>query len=500
MAEGARVEVVRRQQRLARAVAGFDAATIATTHGFCQEVLDGLGIAGDLEPDVSFVEDLGELSSDVVDDLYVRRFARQGDPDFSREQAGVIARAAIESPGAALVSGETEVGAMRSRLADAVRTEFELRKRGLRVMTYDDLVIRLRCALSDERGTAAADQLRARYAVVLVDEFQDTDPDQWEILRLAFARTGVTLVLIADPKQAIYAFRGADVYAYLKAAASAGTRATLRVNWRSDQDLIDAHDALLAGTQLGHAGIVYRKVRAAAAHQAPRLIDAPHPAPLRLRLLGRDHPELSLTPKGFAGKASARELIADDLSADVVTLLDSGARLERRSPGGETIGSARVCPGDVAVLVRTNRQAADIRDALGAMGIPAVINGAGSVFATDSAHDWLSLLAALERPASMTRASHGGSDALPGLVGPGAGRCRGRGSGLGGGPPAPARLGARAAPARRRFPAADGHALGGSAGPDARPRAGRAAVDRPAPRRPAAARSGHRRADGRHRP
>ncbi len=97
---------------------------------------------------------------------------------------------------------------------------------------------------------------------MLVDEFQDTDPGQWAIMRRAFGETGVTLVLIADPKQAIYAFRGADVYAYLEAARSASSRATLRVNWRSDQGLIDAHDALLSGVKLGHPGIVYREVRA----------------------------------------------------------------------------------------------------------------------------------------------------------------------------------------------------------------------------------------------
>ena len=69
--------------------------------------------------------------------------------------------------------------------------------------------------------------------MVLVDEFQDTDPVQWDILRRAFGSGGVTLVLIGDPKQAIYAFRGADVFAYLEAAKTAGSEATLEVNWRS---------------------------------------------------------------------------------------------------------------------------------------------------------------------------------------------------------------------------------------------------------------------------
>jgi exodeoxyribonuclease V beta subunit len=404
LATGSPEAVRRRRERLARAVAGFDAATIATTHGFCQEVLDGLGIAGDLDPDVAFVEDLSDLAADTIDDLYVRRFSPSGSPAFGRAEAGAIARAAIDNPAAKIVAGTDEVPAMRGRLAEAVRAEFERRKRGLRVMTYDDLVTRLGATLGGPGGPAAARQLATRFAVVLVDEFQDTDPAQWAIMRRAFAETGVTLVLIADPKQAIYAFRGADVYAYLEAAHTAGSRATLRVNWRSDQGLIDAHDALLSGIKLGHPGITYREVRASAAHAEPRLIGAPAGAPLRFRVLEREHPTLSLTAYGYARNASAREHIASDLAADVVALLGSGAELESRAPDGRSVGRSPVCPGHLAVLVRTNRQAAMVRETLGAAGVPAVINGAGSVFATEPARDWLTLLQALERPASMSRA------------------------------------------------------------------------------------------------
>ena len=81
-----------RRELLARAVADFDAATIATTHGFCQEVLSGLGVAGDVERDAAFVEDVTDLIDEVVDDLYVRRFHRaDGAPAFTREEAGRIA-------------------------------------------------------------------------------------------------------------------------------------------------------------------------------------------------------------------------------------------------------------------------------------------------------------------------------------------------------------------------------------------------------------------------
>ncbi len=405
LADGPPDAVAIRRDRLARAVSGFDAATIATTHGFCQEVLGGLGIAGDLEPDVAFVEDLSDLVADVVDDLYVRRFSHGGMPAFGRAEAAEIARAAIANPGAEILAGEDEIPQMRGRLAQTAREESDWRKRWMSVMTYDDLITRLGSALTGPEGKAAARRLRRRYDVVLVDEFQDTDPAQWDIMQRAFGHGDVTLVLIADPKQAIYAFRGADVYAYLQAAKSAGQRATLAVNWRSDQGLIDAHDALLSGVKLGHPGIAYRRVQAALGHQGSRLSDAPVDAPLRFRVVMRDDPSVSVTERGFARNASAREHVCVDLAAEIVSLLASGARLERRAESGASLGHDRVAPGHLAVLVRTNRHAAIVRDALDRAGVPAVINGAGSVFATDPAADWLALLEALERPASATRSA-----------------------------------------------------------------------------------------------
>ena len=233
-------------------------------------------------------------------------------------------------------------------------------------------------------------RLRDRFRVVLVDEFQDTDPVQWDIVSRAFGEGG-TLVLIGDPKQAIYAFRGADVYAYLDAASSAGARETLDVNWRSDEGLLEAYDALFANARLGHEGIVYRSVRAT---HGRRLQDAPRDAPLRFRVVDREDPTIELTYRGFASNDSTRRHIAKDLAGDLVTLLSSGA----------TVDGEPVEPGHVAVLVRTHRQAGLVREALDAVDVPAVINGAGSVFGSDPARHWLQLLEAIERPTSPARA------------------------------------------------------------------------------------------------
>jgi exodeoxyribonuclease V beta subunit len=409
LATGSAGEVARRRERLARAVADFDAATIATTHGFCQEVLAELGTIGDLDRETEFVENVSDLLEQALDDLYVRRFGprERGPARFTRAQALQIAHAAVDNPMAKLApedepSDSTQT--MRYRLAMRVREEVERRKRRLAVMTYDDLLTRLNRILDGPNADAAKDRLRARFDVVLVDEFQDTDPIQWQILSRAFTTEGVTLVLVADPKQAIYAFRGAEVYAYLEAAKIAGGRDTLPVNRRSDQPFLDALDALFADARLGHPEIVYRRLRAAPAHQTSRLRGAPEDAALRIRVVHRDEPAIELTNYGYARAPTAREHVARDLAADVVRLLDSRATLKHRSVDGEPTGEETICPRHIAVLVRTHVNAELICAQLDAARIPAVINGGGNVFGTAMARAWLRLLEALERPASTVRA------------------------------------------------------------------------------------------------
>jgi exodeoxyribonuclease V beta subunit len=407
LAAGPAEEVERRRRNLAEALADFDAATIVTTHSFCQEVLGSLGIAGDVDREFTFVEDPSDLIAEVVDDLYVRKFMGEQQPAFDRAHALDIVRTAVSNPSVPIEPHAAPPGslpALRRSLAVNARVEFNRRKLRGSVMTYDDLLTTLDEVLVKSGGGEVAERLRRQWPVVLVDEFQDTDPVQWDILRRAFAEGGGTLVLIGDPKQAIYSFRGADVYAYLKAVEAARTVHRLDVNWRSDQPLIDAYDAVFGGARLGHEGIAYGTVKAAAANQAPRLLGAPESAALRLRVVDRADLPGPLVQGGCASLPQARAHIARDLAADVVRLLSSRAEIETRSEDGAVTGRERISPGHVAVLVRTNRSAAEIRDALEAVDVPAVINGAGSVFETEPAGDWLVLLEAIERPSSEARA------------------------------------------------------------------------------------------------
>ena len=411
LALGAPAEVEARRDRLGKAIANFDAATIETTHGFCLQVLYGLGTAGDVDREVTLVEDVSDLMEEVVDDLFLRRFAHKPNAlEFDRREAMEIAKAALGHRDAAMVpplSQANDLPSIRRRFAKAVRQEMEDRKKARKILTYDDVLSRLRATLFDEvRGPAACARLRDRYDVVLVDEFQDTDPVQWDIMHSAFGDGGATLVLIGDPKQAIYAFRGADVHAYLQARDEVQSEWTLDVNWRSDQALLEAYDALFGDAQLGYSGITYRKVRAADANQQQRLVGCQVEVPLRVRMLHGDDGLVPLTDKRRQPKSpDAKSFIARDLAAEVVQLLSDAPELITRNRAGVEVERTTVHPGHLAVLVRANSQAVTVRDALRAAGVPAVIGGSGSVFATDPALEWLRLLQALERPTARDRAS-----------------------------------------------------------------------------------------------
>ena len=380
-------ELARRRRRLATALAEFDAATIATTHGFCQQMLASLGTAGDVDADAVLVPDIADLVDEVVDDIYLRRYASEQDPRLSAPCAREVARKAVGDPHAVLepaAAPSDSLAGHRYAFAREVIAEVRRRKRTRRVLDYDDLLGLLRDALDDpHHGASAAERVRSRYRVVLVDEFQDTDPVQWDILRTAFHGSR-TLVLIGDPKQAIYAFRGGDVVTYLSARAVADRTATLGRSWRSDEPLLTALDHVLGGAALGDPRIVVHPVDVE--HKGRRLDGG---APVRLRHVTRA--AFGLRGTKVAGVEEIRDLVADDVAADVVRQLES-TRLEDD-------GSWRALqPGDIAVLTRRNADASRVRQALASAGVPAVESGLSSVFATPAARHWLALLAALEQP------------------------------------------------------------------------------------------------------
>ncbi|MFM7685773.1 MAG: UvrD-helicase domain-containing protein, partial [Actinomycetota bacterium] len=260
---------------------------------------------------------------------------------------------------------------------------------------YDDLVVSLRDAVRHpETGPAVVKALNERYQLVLVDEFQDTDPVQWQIFETAFTQN---LVTVGDPKQAIYRFRGADVHAYLRATEGA-PKVRLARNFRSDADLVKATNTLIDGVELGDPRIVGTEVQPADGATSRAMAGAP----LEIRCLQFD--ESLLTPNERAGFRAqpggpqrdlsmplARAAIIDDLVSRVVEMLElDSITIDDRHE--------KVSPGHIAVLVPSGSVANQVMMALSRAGIPSVRTRTGSVFETPAALEWRLLLSALERP------------------------------------------------------------------------------------------------------
>ena len=368
-----------RHARLVTAVGELDGAAIMTIHEFCQAMMAELGVLADADPRARLVEDITSLRDQLTADLYLARYGGLAEgPPFSLETARALAADAVDFGQARLVPTESGgVAAERLAFAQAVRDMLAERKRRLGLYTFDDQLLRLRDSLAQAGSQAAVERLRRRCQVVLVDEFQDTDPVQWSILQQAFDGHR-PLVLIGDPKQSIYGFRGADDTAYRRAVAVASDRYSLAVNHRADPGIVQATNALFEGVELG-TGIVVPEVEAA---RADSRLAGTAPPVARIRCIAPSEP---------LDAASAREWITADLIGQVHQLL-AGTEL------ATSTGTRRLQAADIAVLVTSNLRGQSLADALTESGIAVAFSGSESVFASDAAKDWLALLRALIEP------------------------------------------------------------------------------------------------------
>jgi exodeoxyribonuclease V beta subunit len=275
---------------------------------------------------------------------------------------------------------------MRDFLLTA-RNELAERKRRSAQQTYDDLLVDLAQALDGPAGPRLVDNLRARYRIALVDEFQDTDPLQLRIFMRIFGTDERPLIFVGDPKQAIYGFRGADVFAYLKARTQADTGYALLENRRSDPPLLKAVNALFARPlPFLLDGMPYEPARAAdRVREVCRIDDEAAP----LTLWTMPQPEGA---KSFS-KEAARAMAAEAVAADIARLLGLSAT------GRAQLGERPLGGGDIAVLVRRHWDGDLVRQALARHGIPSVSGGDGSVWHSDEAAEIERLLLAVAAPA-----------------------------------------------------------------------------------------------------
>lgn len=285
--------------------------------------------------------------------------------------------------------------------------ELPARMQALGVLGHDQAVDELAAALDDlERGARAIRAISQRWPVALVDEFQDTDPQQWKILKQLFTHGDGTLVLVGDPKQAIYGFRGGDVHAWLMAKHDAkGEPLRLDESQRAGRGVNAAVNALFSRDD----AFVEQKIVHENVHAAPRVADRALlvdgvPAPgLRVWRL----PPTGITNKNNStrvwDKGNAQALIEAACVAQIVEWLQ-GARdgcVRLREGDGST---RELCARDIAILVNSNREARSMQRALARAGVPAASCLRASVYGSDEAADLRLLLEALRDPADAPRA------------------------------------------------------------------------------------------------
>lgn len=395
----------RARRRCARALRELDEAAIFTIHSFCQRALEdaafdsGTAFRRDVEANET------EWKRACIEDFW-RRTLDEADPDFLeylvvskklsptrllREVGGWTSRPYLV-PRAAEDPDDPHaerLGRLRQDLLAWLDREMPRRKAEARQICFDDLLLDLQGALAcPRRGARLAQQLRQRFSAALIDEFQDTDPIQYEIFERIYSGTQAPVFLVGDPKQAIYEFRGADIFAYLEAREKAGSRHTLGQNWRSEPRLIDAVNALFGGVEKPFVfeQIGFQPAQPAEKEREPASLLGMEAAPFQVWI-----PE----PPGNArplAEPRARADVGAAVARRIRNLLDAGARGEAR------IGEENLEGRHIAVLVQTHRQAEEMRQALAGAGVPAVRVGSGNVFETREAKELERVLMAIAEP------------------------------------------------------------------------------------------------------
>lgn len=410
------------QRRLRLAALDIDHAPISTIHGFCRRALDEFGLLAGRALAGELVASDKDLVATAAADYWRRVSASAAKEDF------LVLRAAFKSPDtlarilAPLLSGArrllpdvSEGGRAIALLTDAaeqVRAQVAEIKRATARYSHDDEIRELHDALTGSRGTELAARLHERFPVALIDEFQDTDTQQFEIFDAIYGRSHPTvrpasgpsrsadegqaslgtvtfgdLILIGDPKQAIYGFRGGDVHTYLRARSRVEHVQTLAQNFRSSPAYLRALNALYAHAgerAFAQAGIDYQELAPGGkAADDDLLIDGRPAQPLTF---WRDRDgAVKRTSKEAAGAQ-----LAAACASGIFDLLAAG-RAQLRENGRYRA----LAPADIAVLVATHDEALEMQQALGARGIASASITRRSVFASEEALDLHVLLDAL---------------------------------------------------------------------------------------------------------
>jgi exodeoxyribonuclease V beta subunit len=334
----------------------------------------------------------------LMGDNGYRRFTPEGLMECRKADAPSVALPGLCHEFVALTDALAQLPdvsvALRLHARTAVRARLAELKRRSGLFGFADMLQRLATALARPGdGERLAQRLRRQFPVALVDEFQDTSPLQLQVFdaiyRLDDHSDETTLLLIGDPKQSIYGFRGADIHSYLQARrATEGRHHVLGTNHRSTAEVVSVVNHFFAlGQALAGGAFDYRT-------------DAQDPVPF-IAVQAKGRPEALHTAQGrvpaltwvhdsvLRSQDEARRHQAACCAEQIVAWLADPQTRYIATGQSDTPLQAR----DIAVLVRNGKEADAVRSALRARGVASVyLSDRDSVFASDEARDlclWL---------------------------------------------------------------------------------------------------------------
>ena len=260
--------------------------------------------------------------------------------------------------------------------------------------SFDDLLRLLKEALYGEGGEQLAELIRFQYPFAMIDEFQDTDALQYQIFSKIYhnetASGNVGFMMIGDPKQAIYRFRGADIFTYLKAAKEANERFNLGTNYRSSQPLVEGVNRLFdfKNAPFIYKNIEFLNVGAAKKNLVFQLNNQPEPA-FRFYINDKDK--------------SIQQDYAKACATSIQQWLKNAAENPVVFPNESKAENQTLRAENIAVLVRGYTEADLVKKELQALGIASVyLSDRGNVFESNTAKELVLILQAClsvtERP------------------------------------------------------------------------------------------------------
>ncbi len=258
-------------------------------------------------------------------------------------------------------------------------------KQKLGVMDFDDL-IRLLANEITKSGSSVVSALKSAYPVALIDEFQDTDADQYTILNRVYDKgcQDTSLMMIGDPKQAIYRFRGGDIFTYLKAGKEADFHWVMNTNWRSVEGMVKAYNRLFYGTPVSDGGA---DVFGFSIGYIP-VDSTPHAKAAKAPLVDPDNTRSAmnyvwLTSTDDKSNAQSMQRQISQWIGNEIHRLFAQARL----------GEASIKPSDIAILVKNRNEAAVVKSTLQEQGLTSVfLSDRNNLFTTAQASDLFTVL------------------------------------------------------------------------------------------------------------